>query len=152
METLKYYSSEIQVGLIALLTYLGINSQAAAVLVVLMTIDTFFGGLKAIILKSGFSFWTMLVGLVSKMSILIVPLTIALLGRGVSIDLTPLLLLVINVLLVAEAFSIITNVLSIKRKENIKNIDFVSMFLSSVRIALGRLLKSLLSKIENFKM
>lgn len=43
--------TKIELLLVAVLTYLGINKNAAGVLFLLMVLDTFAGGLKAIILK-----------------------------------------------------------------------------------------------------
>ncbi|SDT47419.1 Bacteriophage holin family protein [Maribacter dokdonensis] len=143
--------TKIELLLVAVLTYLGINKNAAGVLFLLMVLDTFAGGLKAIILKEGFTFKKMAAGIASKLSVLVVPLTIALLGRGMSFDFSMFLLMIMNILLVGETFSILTNILSIKKRESIKNFDFITLVISTIRNSMYNIFKQMLSKIENFK-
>src|SRR5690606_18984490 len=66
--------------------YIGIDGGVVEVLFILMCIDTLLGIIKAISLGNQFSFKKLLWGIITKLSILIIPMIIALVAKGLSFD------------------------------------------------------------------
>lgn len=127
----------------AMCLYLGVKTGSVEILILLMGIDSLLGIIKALRLGRSFSFKVLGWGIISKFCVLIFPLTVALLGKGVDMDLGVTVVIVMNLLIANEGISIITNILSIKTKKEIKNDDYVTIGLNAVR----ELLKSLAEKI-----
>lgn len=142
------YVQFAKVILFAVANFLVVDSQTFEILFYLMVIDTFFGAVKSIYLKLGFTFKKLLWGLLTKIGILIIPVTLALLAKGLSFDFRWFVVLVMHILLISETFSIITNVLSVKQKKEIKNVDFVSILLRAIRTGLMNIIQRLISQIE----
>lgn len=142
------YIQVAKVLLFAVANFLVLDTQTFEVLFYLMVIDTFFGSVKAIVLKLGFTFKLLLWGLLTKIGILIIPVTLALLAKGLSFDFRWFVVLVMHILLVSETFSIITNILSIKQRKEIKNVDLISILLRAIRTGLWNIIQRLISQIE----
>ena len=116
--------------------WLNIDIQVFSILIVLMLIDSFLGGGKALRLGVRFSFKTMLIGITIKFVFLLVPLTLSLLAKQLGRDLTLSVDVVIKILSVAEVYSILGNIYTIKTKKEVERIDIISMILKSLRQAL----------------
>lgn len=136
------YWNEIKLLLYAFFAYLNLNIDIAKVLIILMIIDTMLGSLKAIRLtKTKFTTKSLFWGVISKCTILLIPMILAYVALALGYDFTLLTDIVLKVLVVSEALSTITNILSIKEQKEIKNIDFVSKILYGIR-------RFLISKLE----
>lgn len=138
----------IKIIVYSLFVYLGIDGDVVQVLFILMLVDTILGATKAVMLGKLFSFKKLLWGMVTKLSVLIIPMVIALVAKGLSFNFKWFVLATLNILIVAEGFSAISNILSIKSKRNIENVDFISMLLKSIRNGLSSIVYRLLDGIE----
>lgn len=138
----------IKIAVYSFFAYLGIDANVVEVLFILMVVDTILGSVKAIQLGNKFTFKKLMWGIVTKLSVLIIPMVIALVAKGLSFDFKWFVLAILNILIVAEGFSAISNILSIKTKKNVENVDFISMLLKSVRKGLANLVNKLLTGIE----
>lgn len=138
----------IKIAVYSFFTYLGIDGNVVEVLFILMCVDTLLGSIKAVILGINFSFKKLLWGIVTKLSVLIIPMIIALVAKGLSFDFKWFVIAILNILIVAEGFSAISNILSIKSKKNIENVDFISMLLKAIRRGLENIVKKILASIE----
>ena len=96
--------------------YLGIKTGGVKALFVLMLIDSFLGIVKALRLGHKFSFKKLAWGMVAKLTILIIPMVIALMAKGLNLDFNYFVVIVMDILIVSEGISCITNILSIKTK------------------------------------
>lgn len=139
---------EIKAALYSASLFLNINLEIVQILMILMAIDTVFGIIKALALGEQFDFKILFFGFCTKILILLIPMVLALVGKGLGYDFTPLVSGVMKVLVIAEGFSIITSMYVIKTKEKVKNVDVISMLLSSIRKGLMGTINIMLRKIE----
>ena len=138
----------VKIAVYSFFAYLGIDGGVVEILFILMCVDTVLGAIKAVSLGNKFSFKKLLWGIVTKLSVLVVPMVIALVAKGLSFDFKWFVLAILNILIVAEGFSAISNILSIKTKKNVENVDFISMMLKAVRKGLSNVAQRFLSSIE----
>lgn len=130
--------------------FLGINTDVVMILFWLMLMDTVCGVMKAVRLPElKFSFRELRLGLLSKLLILFIPMSIALMGKGLSFNFKWFVTLVMDILIVEQGISIITNVLSIRQKKSIKNEDFMARLIHAVRSYLINLFNTLLGNLKN---
>lgn len=139
----------------AFIIFIGMKTGSVKVLAILMAIDTFLGMIKAIRLGRKFSFKILAWGIVAKLSILIIPMVLALIGKVLLFEFTYFVIAIINIIIVSEGISCITNVLSIKNNKNIENTDYVTKVLNLAKKALSKaaegILKSGEDKFKNIK-
>ena len=79
-------------------------------------------------------------GMITKVSILILPMILALVAKALEFDFTWFVNAVLNILVLSEAFSSVTNIIAIKEKRDIQNTDFVTKLLYAVRNGLSTLI------------
>lgn len=152
MQIGENYLVYFKILLFSIAQYLVLDQHTFEILFYLMTLDTVTGIIKAIVLKERrFTFQVLLWGLLTKMGVLIIPVSLALLAKGLEFDFRWFVLMVMHVLLISETFSIFSNTLSIKRREPIKSVDFVSMLLNAVRNGLKKMIDRLLTQIEGIE-
>lgn len=128
--------------------FLDINADVVQILAILMGIDTILGIIKTFVLNKRFTFKKLLFGLLSKAAVLIVPMILALTARALSFDFSWFVNAVLNILVVAEAFSSISNVISIKEKKELENSDFITILLKRIRNGLRTIMKNLTNTID----
>jgi hypothetical protein len=85
------------------------------------------------------------------MLILSVPMILALMAKGLSFDFTYFVKAVINILIVNEGISCVTNIISIKSKKRIENTDYVTMLLQAIHRGLTKIIQKLLGVLEEAK-
>lgn len=124
-----------------LMTYLGINAEAFMLFAVLLAIDYMTGVAKANIIGEAITSTKMKYGVISKLSILIIPLVLAVVAKIVGADFAFVLLVGINILAISEAYSIIGNIYTIKTKKSLPEYDAIS--------AIGRRLRKILEKLDD---
>lgn len=138
----------VKAALFALANFLLVDEWTIKALVLLMALDTAMGFGKALRLKKEVSFKLLIWGMATKIAVLIIPITVSLLAKGLSFDFSWFVILILDVLLVSETFSIVTNILSIKQKKEIKSVDFVSILLRAIRTGLLNIGTRLINQIE----
>ena len=132
-----------------LFVYLGIETGIVKVLFWMMVLDSIFGIIKALRLKQQFSFKVLGWGMVSKLTLLVIPMVLALMGKGLSFDFNYFVVAVINILIVNEGISCITNMMTIKSGKKIENTDYITKLLEAIRKGLATILQKLFTVIEN---
>lgn len=120
-----------------------LNYDMAIFLFVAMMIDMFFGVSKAVVLKERVSPKIFIIGFIAKLMLLIIPFTVAVLGIALNMEFTWTADLAVRVLLANECLSILANILSVKNKRKVENIDLVSIFIAWIR-------KTAISVFEKF--
>ena len=122
---------------------INLNYDLAIFLFMAMLIDMLFGTLRAIVLKEKVSPKLFMFGFVTKLILLIVPFTVAVLGIALHMNFEWTADLAVRILLANECLSILANSLSIKNRKKVENIDLVTIFIQWIR-------KTSLSTFEKF--
>lgn len=110
-----------------------INYDLAIFLFAAMMFDMGSGVVKAIVLKEKVSPKIFMLGFIAKLMLLVIPFTVAVLGIALNMEFTWTADLAIRVLLANECLSILANILSVKNKKKVENIDLVSIFIGWIR-------------------
>jgi|GEM_PF-816811 hypothetical protein len=136
------YWQETKTAIYLLFVFLNVDLDIVKILSILMMADTALGAIKAVYLKDlRFTFERLLWGLISKATILTIPMVLALVALGLGFDFKWLIVLILRILVISEGISSITNILSIRKKENIENTDYISDILKGLRKFLESYLK-----------
>lgn len=148
-ETFADYWYEIKTVAYLLFAFLNIDIDIVKTLSVLMIIDTSLGVLKSIFLKElKFTFRKLLWGIVSKSTILLIPMLLALVSMGLGYDFKWIVDAVLKILIISETISALTNIISIKEERLIENTDYISKLLNAVRNFFINTMDRLLRKFE----
>lgn len=142
------HANELKVMIYSVFVYLNIDTDVVQVLMWLMLFDTIFGVWKSLVLGEVFKFKLLLFGVVSKLFVLLIPMALALVGKGLGYVLTPIVDIVLRVLVVAEGISIFSSFYMIRTKKRIENIDVITLLLSAVRNKLLQLANYFIGKID----
>jgi len=121
-----------------LLTYLGLSGEAFFLFSVLLIIDYVTGIAKAHRLNQPITSNRMKYGILSKLSLLLIPIVLAIGAKAVGADFKTVLLVGINILVLSEVYSIIGNIYSIRTKDELPEYDVVAMLGKRVRAFLIR--------------
>tara|TARA_R110000737_G_C14624761_1_gene494673 strand:+ start:67556 stop:68044 length:489 start_codon:yes stop_codon:yes gene_type:complete len=138
----------IKTFLYGIFLFLDIDVNIVKILAIIMAVDTVLGIIKAIRLKQKVSFKKLVWGMITKVSVLIVPMILALVAKALSFDFTWFVNAVLNILVLAEAFSSISNIISIKEGKQIENQDFITKLLHTIRIGLSNMINRLFNTIN----
>ena len=148
-ELLCKYANEIKVAIYSAFVFLNINTDVVKILLLLMFFDTCFGIAKSIKLKVKVTFGRLLEGVMSKTMCLLIPMTLALVAKGLGYDLKILPDTILKILIVAEGFSIITSFYVMRTGKEPAEVDIVTMLLTSIRKGLMGLIHLWLKKVED---
>jgi len=131
MNNLHNYYNEFKTLFYGILLTLQIQIDVAFILVILMGLDTIFGMIKASLLSELTFNWKLLFrGLCIKLIILLIPMTVALVAKGLGMDEFKIIIIaVIKMLIIAEGISIWNSFLSIKKGEVVKQTDLVAVLI-----------------------
>lgn len=140
--------NEVKILLYSFFVYIDIDIELLKVLFCLMLIDTFLGVVKVIVLEKTFYFKKLILGFVSKLAVLVIPMSLNLMGKGLNYDFNWFITLVIDLLIVSDGISIFSNVIAIKTKQEVKNFDALTKLLKTVRCSLINLFKRFLDTID----
>lgn len=116
-----------------LLVIAGLNSEAFYILAVLLLIDFITGLWKASALGHNVTSNKMKYGVISKLSLLVIPIVIGLGVRALGQDASQLLLISINILILSEMYSIIGNVYSARTAQELPEFDALSAIAKAIR-------------------
>jgi len=140
--------STIKTFLFGVFLFLEIDTNIVTILAILMAIDTFLGVIKAIRLKFQLTFKRLIWGMITKVSVLIVPMILALVAKGLNFDFTWFVSAVLNILILSEAFSTLSNIISIKEGRLIENTDFITKLLHTVRQTLANIINKIFNSLN----
>lgn len=141
--TMKTVYNVCVVCFAGLFTWLGLDVEVFIVFAFLLILDYLSGLGKARVLGHQITSNKMKYGIVSKLSLIIIPLTLALAAKGVKIDATNVLYVGMNILILSELYSIIGNIYALRTKEELPEYDAVA--------ALGKRIRTWLIKMDGSK-
>ena len=119
--------------LASLISYLGLDAQKLTILIILMCMDMLTGTIKAYKINENITSKRWIAGFLSKLVVLLVPFTVALMAKGVDFDIKWFVSLCISILVVAEAYSILGNAYTIQTGNEVAEIDAVSAIIKMLR-------------------
>jgi len=119
--------------LASLVQFLEIDGKKLSILVVLMCIDMLTGTFKAYRTKENITSRRWIAGFLSKLVVLLVPFTIALMAKGVDFDVKWFIGFSLSIMVIAEAYSILGNIYTFKTGEAVAEIDAVSAIIKVLR-------------------
>lgn len=122
---------------------LGLSMESYYILAALMVVDVALGVIKTIVIKGGqaLTSYRLVSGVLSKLSLILVPLVIAYAGRGVGIELLALAKGALGMFILAQAYSIIGSVYAINAGKEITEFDAVSFILKRIRQTIETMIK-----------
>ena len=121
-----------------ILTYAGIDQESFAIFGALIAVDFITGVSKARALGQSVTSNRARYGILSKASLLILPLVIALGAKGIGQDAGPLFAWMINLLIVSEVYSILGNIYAIRTRQELPEWDVISLMGQRIRDAFER--------------
>ena len=128
--------------------YLDIPADVFNILITFICLDTIFGLTASFRLDKKIKFNLLMWGIYLKVAMLLLPLIVALLAKGLEMDFRIVVGLSIKLLIVSEFFSITGHFYSIRTKKELGKIDVVSMLLLSFRTAAKNYIQKGLLRIE----
>lgn len=111
--------------MIAIIVMLNISVEQIGFLLILVFVDSFFGIIREIKLKSPLSWHRFIWGIISKFAILLIPFLVAGFGLVFKLNLIYLVQVFIYIIAGNDVISIITNIASIRAGKRFKNVDFI---------------------------
>lgn len=101
--------------------------------------------------KGRFSIKKLLYGFITKISLLAIPIIIALGAKGIGLNLTWAVNLTIKILIANEVISSLTNIQSIRTRKNIVNEDYITKLLERLREFIGGYITTGIENINKTK-
>lgn len=137
--SVKLLLNSATLGLAGVLSYLGLNQEAFTIFGYLLLIDYVSGIMKAKAIGESITSNKMKYGLISKLSLVLIPLVLALAAKAVHGDAENILYIGMNILILSETYSIIGNVYTVRTKEKLPEWDAVAALGHKIRSILIRL-------------
>ena len=123
--------------------YLNLAPESIGMLTILIVVDIITGIVKSGVLHGWRTIRSsrLAAGTLSKMLLLLIPVTLAVAGKGVAIDMTSLAQGSITVLILSQLYSVIGNIHAVQTKSEKNEFDAVSFILRSIRELLERFME-----------
>jgi hypothetical protein len=112
-------------SIIFILVTLNIPIEQVGFLLGLVFVDSLFGVIREVKLKSPLSWERFIWGITSKLAIMLIPFVIATFGLVFKVQLAYLVQLFIYIIAANDVISVITNISSIRSGVKYKNVDFI---------------------------
>lgn len=133
MNALATAGNIVLVGLAWVMSYTGLPVEPAAILAVLMCIDFFVGIGKSHAIGVPVTSRRMKVGAVTKCSILIIPLVLALTAKALGAEFQWLIGWAVSVFVLSETYSIVANIYTMRTGEEAPEWDVVALVMKKIR-------------------
>lgn len=123
--------------------FISLNPESYGILGFLMLVDTITGVIRSGIVHGWRSVTShmLTVGVLAKCTLILVPLLIALAGHGVGLNLAFVAKSALNILILAELYSTLSNIQAIRLRKDIPEFDAVNYTLLKLRELLERTVK-----------
>ena len=122
---------------------LGISADSYTILAMFMIIDTFLGVTRVMVVHGGkdIKSYKLTAGIIAKLCVVTVPLLTVWAGRGVGLELLTLAQWSVGALILAQFYSIMSNIYSIHLRKDVVEFDAVSFILLKLRTIIEQLIK-----------
>lgn len=137
----KILMNSLMIGSAGLLTYLGLDKEVFTIFGWLLLIDYVSGVIKAKRIGEEITSKRMKFGIISKLSLVIIPIVLALAAKALHGDAGTILYVGLNILVLSELYSIIGNIYTINNpnKEELPEWDAVQAIGTKIRVVLIRM-------------
>lgn len=140
---LKSFSYGIFVPLFA---YTGVNEELVLILSLLIFLDITTAIIREWITGGKIESRTLWIGVASKLLLICVPFVLILIGKGASIDFTPISKLALSTFIVFEGYSILGNIVQIRLKDKtIHEQDAITLVLRKAQEIIKNIINTLTS-------
>lgn len=137
------FMNMLYLPIIGLFIYLELSWESMTILAALLVIDYITGVAKVYVIdKNQLKSYKAIAGIISKVSILLIPIVLSIAAKQIGYDMKVFTDSVITMLVLSETYSIIGNIRSIQLKKRVEEIDAVSLVLGKIT----RLIETLLKK------
>ncbi len=131
--SLKVILNVVIVAISSFMVYLGVDVEAFTMFSILLCIDYITGLTKARAISESITSNKMKYGIVSKLSLIIIPLVLAISGKAMSYDLSNIVFVSVNILVLSELYSIVGNIYAVRNKKELPEYDVVSIIGKKIR-------------------
>ncbi len=138
--TKEFILNFLYIPFIAFLNFIKLDATVISMYALLLVIDIVTGVLKAIRLGRKPTSKAFLIGIMAKLTFLLIPITIAVAAKGIGLDLTSFVTTVIAALILNEVYSTIANIYTINTGKEAEEFDVLSKILSFIRDFISRML------------
>lgn len=146
---MEHIWNTIKLAIYGFLVYLDIDIMIAEVLSYLIMIDTGIGIINSFkIPEYKFSTRKLFKGISSKLVLIILPLTILLVGKGLDYDFSMLSESFLKLLVLSEGISIITKVQEFISDKPVEKKDYIHRIIKTIRIKLEALFDKVMDVID----
>jgi phage-related holin len=127
----------------AFFAYLHVSTETTLILIILMFLDTLTGIFRTGVVHGGRTITShnLSVGVMKKVCFLLVPVVLALAGKGVGLDLTHIVEWAFTALILSETYSIVSNIYSIHIRKDVQEFDGVSYIMQTLLSVLERIIR-----------
>ena len=126
--------------------YLGLDSEQMHILALLLAVDVITGIVREFAIDpSKFSSKVGIIGMLSKLLTFTLPMVIALVGKGIGLDMAEFISVAISTLIVYEGWSILSNIGQIRAKDRtIPEYDAISFLIKKTQDFFKKILSVLM--------
>jgi len=140
LESKVLFINLFYVPFVGFLLWAGVDKEALLVFAILLAIDIVTGLGKAYRLGHKWKSVRLANGIISKCILILIPLVMALVAKGLHLDISTLVFIVIDALILSEAYSIIENIYVFRSGKDIEEFDVLSLILKQIRNTLNKVL------------
>jgi hypothetical protein len=144
----SFESVSIKVMIFSMFTMLNIPPEQVGYLLTIIFGDSFLGVIKAARLGFEITFKKYIWGVSSKLTVLLIPFSLAYFALTFKHDLTFILDAFIYLLATNETLGIVTKIGSIKSGKDIKDADFIQIGISKIQDFFTKILENITEKIK----
>lgn len=125
------------------LQFLNITPEVAGYLLTVIFLDSFMGVLKAVKLGVPFSFQVLIIGMLSKFSLLFIPFLIAFFGLAFGHNLVYVVDAFIYIIAANETVAILSKIGTLRTGQEYKNEDFIAIAIDVLRLFIVKKMEAL---------
>lgn len=136
-----------------ILTFTGIKEDIIIILSILIVFDILTAVIRELVTKEGrFKSAALWIGIGSKGLIILIPVLLALVGKGIGMDFKWFVDMSLSALVVAEAYSTLGNIVQIRKNDkSIDEQDAVTMVIKAIESVLKEIVTIMISKFKKSK-
>lgn len=146
MQAYKRFNQNIAIRLypivIYIFTYTWVNHEVFTILSILMLLDIISWLAKTIVVWKKPTSRRFVIGIVSKVLVLIIPMVLWMTAKGVLwIELKGFVNVVLSMLVLAESYSVLQNIISVRQRKEIEEYDAMTAVLNFILKEVKRLIE-----------
>jgi hypothetical protein len=153
IKTIKTIKAMSYALLMPIFTFTGLSKEIVTILAILIALDLFTAIIRELTVTGGrFLSRTLWVGIASKGLLILIPIVLALVGKGIGMNLKWLAELSLSALIVAESYSILGNIIQTRNNDKtIDEQDAVTSVIKSLESFISTILTTVLSRLGTKK-